>query len=187
MIPNGETVYIKNTLSLPLKNLYPLIRLAQQEQHPARLSWAWSISGRKLCDVVVTFFPDKMYFRFAVTHPNGGRTCSYISVEKRRSNLIKGAFVYYFHNGQYRGRVVYYDPQNGTFYLRGEQRPRYLSQYDRTHPQQDPTRKYGKMYYRGKLTPYGRRVLWYDKNETRREYYILAGKYGKDLLSLIQE
>ena len=102
----------------------------------------------------------------------GKRLQQRIRVEQQESHLIAGAHVYYFLCPvSYQRCKKLYLICNG-FRCRKTFRHYYLRQHQShreriiTYDEDAPYRAYGKKYYRGKLTPYGKRVQrWESKEE----------------------
>lgn len=96
-----------------------------------------------------------------------------IAVEQQESHLIAGAHVYYFLCPvSYQRCKKLYLICNG-FRCRKTFRHYYPQQHQshrdriRTYDEDAPYRAYGKQYYRGKLTPYGKRVQRWEEKEDR--------------------
>ena len=96
-----------------------------------------------------------------------------VRILRRESNLISGSYVYYFRCPfGYKAKNLYYI--HSGFRSRRAFPHRYRLQ-DMSKQRREiamgsvekPYRKYGKEYYRGKLTPYGRRCLRYERNAER--------------------
>lgn len=177
--------YYKNLNSNPhftLRNFAPLIKGAIKE-------------GKEMCytkplelgevNYIISFEPKKMMFTIAWTEK--GEKYEYkVKVLQERSNLpsLSGSMVYYFvcpRTGQ-KARVIY--RVGNYFWSRRALRTRYYLQTQSrssrtTSYREDPYRKYGKEYYRGKLTPYGKRLLRYDEHEQKQvsELYNFLSRY----------
>lgn len=97
----------------------------------------------------------------AIGWEEGGKEYTqWIPIVARPSNLIKGSEVLYFNCNGYLCRTLYTDGRG--FHSRREFKHHYktqsLSRKERLlYTMPNPTRKYGKKVYRGKLTPYGKR------------------------------
>lgn len=93
-----------------------------------------------------------------------------IRIERRESNLRKGSSVYYFicpYSG-YRGRLLFTDLKKvlSRRAFRHYYEAQTLSRRDRLFRDmnaREPYRRNGKEFYRGRPTPYGRRVERYNR------------------------
>ena len=102
-----------------------------------------------------------------------------IPIVRRESNLIRGSYVYYFLCPfGYKAKKLFYI--GSSFRSRRAFAHRYrqqtLSRQRREVARgsgEEPFRRYGKEYYRGRLTPYGKRCKRYEKN-AERAFYALA-------------
>lgn len=99
-----------------------------------------------------------------------------IDVLAEESNLIRGSKVYYFicPNSGAKSRQLYYignrwisrrSFRHRYGYQNRSRQQRELDLYDRE--EREPVRPYGKAYYRGKLTPYGKRLERWNKKQER--------------------
>lgn len=105
-----------------------------------------------------------------------------IPIVRRESNLIRGSFVYYFLCPfGYKAKKLFYI--GSSFRSRRAFPHRYrqqtLSRQRREVARgngEEPFRRYGKEYYRGKITPYGKRCKRFLENEERslQAFYALA-------------
>lgn len=100
-----------------------------------------------------------------------------IPIIQEESNLISGSFVYYFLCPYgYKSRQLFYIANRWR--SRRSFRHSYNNQ-NQSHLQRtfnhspEPYRRYGKEYYRGELTPYGRRCLRFTEKEDRTEVAFL--------------
>lgn len=108
-----------------------------------------------------------------------------IPILQEDSNLISGSFVYYFLCPYgYKSRQLFYIANRWR--SRRSFRHSYNSQ-NKSHQQRifnyspEPYRRYGKEYYRGELTPYGKRCLRFEEKEERADEAFL-GRAAKILL-----
>lgn len=117
----------------------------------------------------------------------GRKRAQTIPVVWRESNLRTGSRVPYFLLGCYQCRTLYSD---GTgLYSRHQFKHFYYRQHLSRKSRElfrtgngDPHRKNGKEYYRGKITPYGRRLQRYEENRKREDsacYTALAKLFGQ--------
>ena len=113
-----------------------------------------------------------------------------IPILREESNLVSGSFVYYFLCPYgYKSKKLFYI--GCKFRSRRSFRHGYSSQ-NQSHHQRDinstpePYRRYGKQYYRDKLTPYGKRCKRFEEKEERQFEAIMTfiGKCGKRISKL---
>lgn len=103
-----------------------------------------------------------------------------IPIEREESHLIKGSFVYFFLCPfGYKSKKLFYI--GSSFRSRRAFPHRYrqqtLSRQMREAERgrgEEPFRRYGKEYYRGKITPYGRRCKRFLEDEERRQQAFCA-------------
>lgn len=105
---------------------------------------------------------------------DGGETYRQkIPIIREESNLVSGTFVYFFLCPfGYKSKKLFY--VGGGFRSRRSFRHRYRAQLkSRWGRESDyfceepPNRRYGKEYYRGKLTPYGKRCKRYEERQEK--------------------
>lgn len=134
-------------------------------------------------ETALAFFPDKMELVALIT--KGGKEIKQkIEVIEEDSNLRNGSKVYYFSCRGYKCRTLYSD---GTgFYPRAAFRHIYGKQKQSRKEREiaymaEPFRAYGKETYRGRLTPYGKRLQRYKEYETRvcNSFLKFIAKYQK--------
>lgn len=120
-------------------------------------------------ETALVFFPERMELVALIT--KGGKEIKQkIEVIEEDSNLRNGSKVYYFSCRGRKCRTLYSD---GTgFYPRASFRHIYEKQKRSRKDREiaymdDPCRAYGKETYRGRLTPYGKRLQRYKEHETR--------------------
>lgn len=124
------------------------------------------------------FLPERMELGLHLINGEGKEIKQMVEIIEEDSNLRNGSKVYYFKCRRYKCRTLYSD---GTgFYPRQTFRHTYqrqrLSHRDRViSPTKEPYKAYGKETYRGKLTPYGKRLRRYEEREERRETEIVKG------------
>lgn len=100
-----------------------------------------------------------------------------IGILQERNNLIPNSFVYYFVCPfGYKSRKLFYIANRWR--SRRSFRHSYSSQNQSRHQRtfnhnEEPYKRYGKIEYRGELTPYGKRCLRYDQKEQRAEEAFL--------------
>lgn len=134
-------------------------------------------------ETALAFFPDKMELVALITK-EGKEIKQKIGVIEEDSNLRNGSKVYYFSCRGYKCRTLYSD---GTgFYPRAAFRHIYGKQ-KQSHKEREiaymaePFRAYGKETYRGRLTPYGKRLQRYKEYEIRvhNSFLKFLSKYQK--------
>ena len=94
-----------------------------------------------------------------------------IRILKEESHLIPGSYVYFFlcpHG--YKSKKLFYianewRSRRAFRHRYGKQNRSHLQRETDNFSQDEPYKPYGKEYYRGKLTPYGRRCLKYERNQ----------------------
>lgn len=97
----------------------------------------------------------------------------HIPIIQEESNLVSGAYVYYFLCPfGYKSKKLFYIANK--FRSSRAFRHRYYTQKKSRHQretgylsQDEPYRRYGKMYYRDKVTPYGKRCIRYEDRQER--------------------
>lgn len=178
-----RTEYYRNLHSNPsirLNWFVPLIKRAIETGKEVTTKEPLSLNG---IDYTITYFPVVAIDR------NGQITLTLewsdegqyykqrIPILREGSNLISGSFVYYF-------LCPYGYKSRQLFYILNRWRSRrsfwhsYNSQ-NQSHRQRifnhstEPYRRYGKEYYRGELTPYGKRCLRYEEKEERTDEAFL--------------
>lgn len=152
-----------------LCNFAPLIKRAIEEGREMCYTQPLELGG-----VVykISFDPTKMTLTIGWTE-DGKKNERKVQVIKEKSNLpsLSGSYVYYFlcpSTGS-RARVIY---RVGSFFVCRRAIKAYYplqmeSRHNRTiHYREAPYRDHGKIYYRGKLTPYGKRCIRYEKRES---------------------
>ena len=164
--------YHKNLNSNPhfsLRNFAPHIKRAIKEGEEMYYTQPLELGG---VGYTISFEPKEMIVKIGWTEE--GEKYEYkVKVLQERSNLpsLSGSMVYYFicpRTGQ-KARVIY--RVGNYFWSRRALDARYylqtLSRHSRTiSHREDPHRKNGKEYYRGNLTPYGKRLKkYYDHEE----------------------
>lgn len=117
----------------------------------------------------------------------GERHSQTIPIVRRESNLIRGSYVYYFLCPfGYKAKQLFYI--GGSFRSRRSfphlYRLQTLSRQRREIAKgsgEQPYKRYGKEYYKGKITPYGKRCKRYEENEERAllAFYSQAQKIIK--------
>lgn len=103
-----------------------------------------------------------------------------IEVIAEPSNLVDGAKVYYFYDFLWKCRRLFYIGNRWESRLsfnhryRGQTESRKMRVFCHLS---SPYRKYGKEYYRGNITPYGKRCLRYEKRE-KAAWCALIDEWG---------
>lgn len=120
--------------------------------------------------IVFVFYPESMELRFIVINEEGKKTIQTIRVTEAESNLMNGSKVYYFVCMGYRCRTMYTEgerlyPRASFKHIYDRQK---MSRLQRDlSPLREPYKKYGKMYYLDRITPYGRRVERFKRHEDK--------------------
>lgn len=127
-------------------------------------------------EIACAFFPERMELGFLLTNENGEEVKQRVKIVEEDSNLRNGSKVYYFLCGWCKCRTLYSDGKG--FYPRkvfrhSYQRQRMSHKERAVSPKKEPYRAYGKEYYRGKLTPYGKRLRSFEVYEEKREQAII--------------
>ena len=178
-----RTEYYRNLHSNPsirLNWFLPLIKRAIETGKEITTKELLSIKG---LDYTITFSPvvsidiDGLITLTIEWRDEGQLYRQKIPILQENSNLISGAFVYYFLCPYgYKSRKLFYIANRWS--SRRSFRHSYNSQ-NRSHLQRtfnhspEPYRRNGKEYYRGKLTPYGRRCLRFTEKEDRTDEAFL--------------
>lgn len=165
----------------------PLLRLAAKsgKATEAKLSGAQPVTvcgyDYKLTFTTIQIVPDpdpdtRLYYLYLEWMDGGESYLQRIDIQAEESNLIKGSEVYYFlcASGN-KSRTLFYignvwkdrrSFRHRYGYQTRSRQQRELNLFHQTHGEQPPYRRNGKEYYRGKLTPYGKRLQrWYEKEE----------------------
>lgn len=153
-----------------LCNFAPLIKRAVEEGKEMCYTKPLELGG---VGYKISFDPTKMTLTIGWTE-DGEKSERKVQVIKEKSNLpsLSGSYVYYFLcplTGS-RARVIY---RVGSYFACRRAIKAYYplqmeSRHSRTiHYREEPYRKNGKEYYRGKITPYGRRLQRYYEHEER--------------------
>lgn len=98
----------------------------------------------------------------------GAQQTQTIWILKEESHLISGSYVYFFFCDGYKSKNLYYICSKWK--SRRDFPHRYYDQIitrrrRQLRPKESPYKDYGKEYYRGKITPYGKRCKKYDARE----------------------
>lgn len=165
----------------------PLLRLAAKSgkavrarpttEQPVRASgYDYTLTFTK---IELTPDPDPdawLYYLLLEWEDEGEAYRQRITIQAEESNLIKGSEVYYFlcASGN-KSRTLFYignvwkdrrSFRHRYGYQTRSRQQRELNLFHQTHGEQPPYKRNGKEYYRGKLTPYGKRLQrWYEKEE----------------------
>ena len=175
--------YYRNLHSNPsirLNWFVPLIKRVIETRKEVTTKEPLSLKG---LDYTITFFPvvaidiDGLITLTIEWRDEGQLYKQRIPILQEDSNLISGSFVYYFLCPYgYKSRQLFYIANRWK--SRRSFRHSYNSQ-NQSHRQRtfnhspEPYRRYGKEYYRGELTPYGRRCLRFEEKEERTEEAFL--------------
>ena len=166
-----ELTYYKTLKSNPhfsLKDLSPLIKRGVTEQK------AYIASGLPLGGLSYSFAfdPSTMELTIEWTDEDEETYKRKIQIVAERSNLpsLNGSVVYYFvcPRTGHKSRILY--KVGSYFWSRRAFKAVYPQQMESRHSRaisyrEEPYRKHGKEYYRGKLTPYGKRCIRYEVRE----------------------
>lgn len=148
----------------------PLIKRAQSTGKSVTTKEAIPLNG---LDYTLYFVPkvtagaDGEITLYLSWEDDGEQHRQQITILQEESNLVAGSFVYYFlcpHG--YKCKKLFYI--GNRFRSRRSFRHSYGRQRQSHHqraisPYPEPYRDYGKRYYRGELTPYGKRCLRYEE------------------------
>lgn len=176
-------VNIDCLIRIKLSDFKPLIKEAISRGKPMQGSGKVGSGHIGAFSLDCSFFPDEMRLSITLTDEEGTQTAKQsIRVKAEKSNLI-GSNVFYFVCNGFKCRTLYSDGRG--FYSRKAFSHSYSSQR-KGHRQRiaspkevEPIRKGGKMYYKGKLTPYGKRVQKFNAYEERREGLFFEEIYKK--------
>lgn len=175
--------YYRNLHSNPsirLNWFVPLIKRVIETGKEVTTKEPLSLKG---LDYTITFFPvvaidiDGLITLTIEWRDEGQLYKQRIPILQEESNLISGSFVYYFLCPYgYKSRQLFYIANRWR--SRRSFRHSYNSQNQSHHQRTfnhspEPYRRYGKEYYRGELTPYGRRCLRFEEKEERTEEAFL--------------
>lgn len=165
-----ELTYYKNLKSNPhisIKVLSPLIKRGVREQK------AYIASGLYIGELSYSFAFDPSTMALTIEWREENDTYKRkIRIESERSNLpsLRDSLVYFFICPQtgHKSRILY--KVGSFFWCRRAFRAVYPQQMESRRNRaisyrDEPYRKYGKKYYRGKLTPYGVRCQRYELRE----------------------
>ena len=154
-------------IRLRLSLFLPCIKQGMEEGRDLTLTLNVNhLSYGRIC-YFATFYKDAMAFVFRWAY-DGQERRQLIRIMEQESNLANGSKVLYFLCGGHRCRTLYSDGRG--LYSRNQFSHHYGQQgegrLDRTIRHLDnPERKFGKETYRGKVTPYGRRLQrFYEKD-----------------------
>lgn len=91
-----------------------------------------------------------------------------IEIIQEESNLVKGSYVYYFLVDGYKSRKIYYvggiwKSRRAFRHLYAQQGQSRLMREFQLLNRENPYTPKGKEYYRGKITPYGKRLKRYNE------------------------
>ena len=172
--------YYKHIDSNPhfyLRDVSPLLRLALREKKFVNLPNAFSLGG-----ITYTIGFDSQRGELTLRWEEGdGHHTQRIRVEGEPSNIpsLSGSYVYYFicpRTGT-KCRVLYKMAEGGFCGRKALPKALYALQMESKSVRyihypldgKEPYKPYGKEYYRGKLTPYGRKCQRYEEAIERRD------------------
>lgn len=169
-----EIAYYKQLTANPhftLRNFASLIKRSVDDRTPYRYTEPIEL-GDTLYNV--SFDPSRMRLLISFEDERGNKVERAIQVVQERSNLPNsGAYVYYFLCPRLgvKCRTIY--RVGSYFWSRGTIKALYPLQMMSSHTRQiscrdEPYRQGGKRYYRGKLTPYGKRCNKYEEYSQRQ-------------------
>lgn len=170
----------ENLIKIRLSDLRELIRKGfategQGVQHRATLTLNENSLYGQL-SFALLFDGERLQIKWEDTEGKQRQQSIWITTEP--SNLMAGRYVPYFLCNGYRCRTLY---GNGQVFCSRKQLPfiHYSSQKEsRTdrivRPRREPYRDFGKPYYRGELTPYGRKILKHEQREDSRAEAMLS-------------
>lgn len=168
----------------------PLLRLAAKSgkavrarpttEQPVRVSgYDYTLSFTKI-ELTPDADPDVwLYYLLLEWEDEGEAYRQRITIQAEESNLIKGSEVYYFlcASGN-KSRTLFYignvwkDRRSFRHRYGSQTRSRQQRELDLWH-REEPTRCNGKEYYRGKLTPYGKRLQRWNEQQERGSEALL--------------
>ena len=156
-----------------MRNFAPLIRKGMEDGNTYHFKEPIELGGTLYS---ISFEAQRMRLSIRWTDEESGEEREQIvTILKERSNLpsLSGSYVYYFvcpRTGN-KARVLY--RIGSHFWSRRAFKAVYPLQMESKHNRaisyrEDPYRKNGKEYYRGKLTPYGKRCIRYEQHERQQ-------------------
>ena len=169
-----EITYYKQIQANPhftLRNFLPLIKKSMEDGVKYGYTTPVELGGVAYS---ISFEPQHMKLTIAWSE-DGEKYSREIRVVQRESNLpsCSGSYVYYFlcPRTLQQARVLY--RVGSFFWSRRAFKAVYPLQMVSKHnrdigAREEPYRRNGKEYYRGKLTPYGKRCIRYEKHEERQ-------------------
>lgn len=146
----------------------PLIDRAMRNGVRTRFEYVLSRMGERDIHYTFTFSPVDMNLIAQWKDEEGTNRKQTIRVFQQESNLNEEYKVLYFLCFGYRCRTLYSDGKG--FYSRSSFPHHYYKQEQSRQQRaffcgEEPYRKYGKETYRGELTPYGKRIERYERQE----------------------
>ena len=160
--------------SICLRLFLPLIKRAVETRQRITTKESIPINGLDYTlylTPVVNIFGDGIINLTLKWEDDGETYKQHITLIEEESNLVSGSIVYYFLSSGFKCRKLFYI--GGRWRDRRSFRHKYESQ-SKSHLQRtfnhlpEPYRRYGKEYYRGKLTPYGKRCMRYEERGNRK-------------------
>lgn len=164
-------IIIENIHRLRLSLFYPLLRVAEEAGEAKKGTFqAWGI------EYTARYYPNTEGGLLSLAWSYEGKEREErIRIERRGSNLMKSSSVYYFicpYCGK-AGRLLFtnFERVFGRRAFRHSYKAQTLSRKDRVLASLwsggESGRKGGKEYYRGSLTPYGKRLEKHIRNQER--------------------
>lgn len=166
-----------------LRYVSPLLKAALQKQKPIELK-----DAMELGDIVYTIGFEPMYMELTLQWEEYGvRRKQSINIIAEPSNIrsLSGVFVYYFLCPRTGTKCrILYKLEDGGFCSRKAmpnslyplQMGSKLLRYIHYPPEgKEPYKRYGKAYYRGRLTPYGKRCQRYESALERQDEAFCKG------------
>ena len=174
---------LKANRSIKISNFVPLFKLAKEKRKTIELDDVQLY----ICGVrtKISFDPFEYELKFTFKSNEGEEITRTIDIVEETSNLpnSKGKIYYFLCPRSWKKcRILY--KINTHFWSRRGFKAYYPQQMDskilrEVTPKKEPFRKYGKEYYRGKLTPYGKRCERFYEYENKRASKFMEYVYTK--------
>lgn len=179
---NGEYYYtnIKANPHFTLKDVSPLLKFALQRQEAYSLK-----DGMEIGDITYSVGFNPLEWAFTLKWEEEGRRYEqniYVVGEPSNIRSLSGTFVYYFlcPRTGVKCRTLYKIGGRGFYSRKALPKALYPIQKESKalryirHGYDEPYRRHGKEYYRGKLTPYGKKCQRYEVAVERSEEDLIT-------------
>lgn len=186
---------IKYNAKIEIKTFAPLIKTAKQGEM-VKMGKVLTVKGLCYALDIESFveMDEKGEITLTLKWEDGEEQHSQqIAIEKEESHLVANTYVYYFLSDSHKSRKLFY--VKDTFKSRFEFKHRYetqtwnLNRRESERLSRNPYRENGKRYYKGNITPYGRKCIKYESKriEAVANAYKEATDIEKELIGKLKK